>query len=610
VAAAPVISSSLNEVGKTGTAVNYQITSDKLDATYEASGLPGGLVCSSSGLISGKPTESGMFFTTLAATSSGKTGYATLTFQISDSLTITSNPSLAALTGKPLTYQVTSDALQATYTTGPLPSGLLLNGSGLIYGTPIVSGTYTTTLYVTNPDGGTGRKTLTIQVADSLSSISSINNSSTTWTCPANVTAVQVEAWGAGGAGGSAQRVGASGTVQYGGGGAGGTYAKVTSYPVVPGSTYYINVGTCASNTSSVAGTAIAGGDSWFSSSNSSSGLILAKGGAGGTNAIGNTTTTAYATGGVGSTSGSIGNVLYAGGSGANGVSGFAGGGGSGAGYATNGVSATNNVGAVAPAGGGNGGTGPTTGSLSGTNGFAPGGGGAGSRNSSGTVTAVASGGTGQIILTVQSIAKASQVITFGLDSATATVGDLPRTLIATSSSGLTVALTSSDLNVATITSGNTLNIVGVGTATLTATQTGDGNYEAAVPVSVVLTVSAGGFSSWNGGNATMTSPLLLKYALGGASSSTEVSEATTSSLGASTFTMTAVVRTDDLKLSIVPKATTSLSATWDYLVTTTGKIDGVSQVGVETGCERKIFTVSRASNSKIFMKIEVSYTP
>jgi hyaluronate lyase len=611
VAAAPVISSSLNEVGKTGTAVNYQITSDKLDATYEASGLPGGLVCSSSGLISGKPTESGMFFTTLVATSSGKTGYATLTFQISDSLTITSNPSLAALTGKPLTYQITSDALQATYTTGPLPSGLFLNGSGLIYGTPTVSGTYTTTLYVTNPDGGTGRKTLTIQVADSLSSISSINNSSTTWTCPANVTAVQVEAWGAGGAGGSAQRVGASGTVQYGGGGAGGTYAKVTSYPVVPGSTYYINVGTCASNTSSVAGTAIAGGDSWFSSSNSSSGLILAKGGAGGTNAIGNTTTTAYATGGVGSTSGSIGNVLYAGGSGANGVSGFAGGGGSGAGYATNGVSATNNVGAVAPAGGGNGGTGPTTGSLSGTNGFAPGGGGAGSRNSSGTVTAGASGGTGQIILTVQSIAKASQVITFGLDSATATVGDPARTLIATSSSGLTVVLTSSDLNVATITSGNTLNIVGVGTATLTATQTGDGNYEAAVPVSVSLTVSAGGFSSWNGGSATMTSPILLKYAVGGASSSTGVSEATTSSLGSSTFTMTAVVRTDDSsKLSIVTKATTSLSNTWDYPVTTTGKSDGVSQAGVGTGCERKIFTVSRASNTKIFMKIEVRYTP
>ena len=130
----------------------------------------------------------------------------------------------------------------------------------------------------------------------------------------------------------------------------------------------------------------------------------------------------------------------------------------------------------------------------------------------------------------------------------------------------------------------------------------------------MILTVSAAPgttFASWNGENSTMTSPLLLKYALGGASSSTGVSEATTSSLGASTFTMTVVVRTDDSsKLSIIPKATTSLSDNWDYLVTTTGKIDGVSQVGVGTGCERKIFTVSRASNSKIFMKIEVSYTP
>jgi len=95
------------------------------------------------------------------------------------------------------------------------------------------------------------------------------------------------------------------------------------------------------------------------------------------------------------------------------------------------------------------------------------------------------------VVLTVVGMAKISQTITFGLDPATATVGDEPRQLIATSSSGLSVTLTSSDLNVATITSGNTLNIVGVGTATLTATQTGDGNYEAALPVSVSLTVSA-----------------------------------------------------------------------------------------------------------------------
>jgi hypothetical protein len=77
------------------------------------------------------------------------------------------------------------------------------------------------------------------------------------------------------------------------------------------------------------------------------------------------------------------------------------------------------------------------------------------------------------------------------LDPANGKVGDAERTLIATSSSPLPVTLTSSDLNVATITSGNTLNIVGVGTATITATQEGNGDYEAAVPVMVVLTVTA-----------------------------------------------------------------------------------------------------------------------
>jgi hypothetical protein len=94
------------------------------------------------------------------------------------------------------------------------------------------------------------------------------------------------------------------------------------------------------------------------------------------------------------------------------------------------------------------------------------------------------------VVLTVVGIAKISQTITFGLDSATAKVGDAARTLIATSSSRLPVTLISSNPNVATII-GNTLNFVGEGTATLTATQTGDGNYEAALPVSVSLTVSA-----------------------------------------------------------------------------------------------------------------------
>jgi hypothetical protein len=153
--------------------------------------------------------------------------------------------------------------------------------------------------------------------------------------------------------------------------------------------------------------------------------------------------------------------------------------------------------------GGGAGGDGKSGGNGNGLVGSQPGGGGGGARGTStGSQTCGGTGGAGQIILTVQAVAKASQVITFGLDPATATVGDDARTFIAFSSSGLPVTLISSNPDVATITSGNTLNIVGVGTATLTATQTGDGNYEAALPVSVILTVS----------------PDVLKYAFGSAS--------------------------------------------------------------------------------------------
>jgi len=212
-----------------------------------------------------------------------------------------------------------------------------------------------------------------------------------------------------------------------------------------------------------------------------------------------------------------------------------------------------------------------------------------------------------QLVVTVN---KAPQTITFALNPATAKVGDPTRILIATSDVDLPVSLSSSDANVAVV-NGYTLSIVGSGTATITATQGGSVNYFPAIPVFDTLTVSPSGFASWNGGSGVMTSDRLLKYAVGGASSFTGESEATTSLLGASTFAMTAVIRTDDsLKLGILPKATTSLTEVWDYPVTVTGKADGVSQAGVGIGWERKVFTVNRSSNAKIFMKIEVSYTP
>jgi len=175
----------------------------------------------------------------------------------------------------------------------------------------------------------------------------------------------------------------------------------------------------------------------------------------------------------------------------------------------------------------------------------------------------------------------------------------------------LPVTLTSSDSRIATITSGNTLNIVGVGTATLTATQTGDGNYEAAMPVSVSLTVSESSgttFASWSG-NAAVTSDLVSRYAFG-AVSKTSASEKTSSSITATTLSLTAVVRTDDSKLVITPKSVSSLSGIWSATDPVISVVNAADQTGLGTGLVRKVYSVERGIDSKRFLKLEAVYTP
>ena len=82
---------------------------------------------------------------------------------------------------------------------------------------------------------------------------------------------------------------------------------------------------------------------------------------------------------------------------------------------------------------------------------------------------------------------KAAQTITFGAIAAK-TYGDAPFALDAAASSGLAVSYVSSNTAVATV-SANTVTIVGAGTATITASQAGSANYDAATDASQTLTV-------------------------------------------------------------------------------------------------------------------------
>ncbi len=83
---------------------------------------------------------------------------------------------------------------------------------------------------------------------------------------------------------------------------------------------------------------------------------------------------------------------------------------------------------------------------------------------------------------------KATQAITFGA-LASKTVGGGPFTLSATASSGLPVAYTSSNPGVATV-AGATVTVVGAGTTTITASQSGNAVYLPAADVMQILTIN------------------------------------------------------------------------------------------------------------------------
>ncbi len=84
-------------------------------------------------------------------------------------------------------------------------------------------------------------------------------------------------------------------------------------------------------------------------------------------------------------------------------------------------------------------------------------------------------------------VEKADQTITFDVLSNVA-FGDANFTLAATTDSGLEISYTSSNTAVATV-MGNEVTIVGVGASTITASQAGNGNYNAATAVTQELTV-------------------------------------------------------------------------------------------------------------------------
>ncbi len=217
--------------------------------------------------------------------------------------------------------------------------------------------------------------------------------STQTWTCPAGIEYIQVEAWGAGGGGGNSNNT----TTNGGSGGGGGAYSR-SLLSVTPGTTYTLFVGRGGNGAPATSTTAAEpGGDSWFANSTNS---LLAKGG---TEGLNNNLATA-GTGGVAANG--VGQVKYNGSNGNVAATNAGGAGGSSAGTHADGVTTTAvGVLAYAPNGGGYGGEGETANTAS--NGGAPGGGGGGSNDA--TAAIGGNGADGKVVITEAHSAAALQ---------------------------------------------------------------------------------------------------------------------------------------------------------------------------------------------------------
>ncbi|WP_343703958.1 FG-GAP-like repeat-containing protein [Chitinophaga sp.] len=107
------------------------------------------------------------------------------------------------------------------------------------------------------------------------------------------------------------------------------------------------------------------------------------------------------------------------------------------------------------------------------------------------TITAIQAGNGNYLAVSITAtltISKAIQQITW-IDLPVKTFGDADFPAGAAASSGLPVEYASSDANVATVNAAGQVHITGAGTVTITATQSGNGNYSAAATLSKQLVV-------------------------------------------------------------------------------------------------------------------------
>jgi uncharacterized protein YhjY with autotransporter beta-barrel domain/mono/diheme cytochrome c family protein len=178
----PVITGFTPPTGSGGTAYSYQITSSNSPTTYAlASGsspLPTGITLSTGGLLSGTPSVNGSFSISVTATNAvGASAAQAMTIVLNATTpSITSAGTANAIVGSIFTtYNIVATNVPTSFNATGLPPGLNVNtATGAITGTPTSlanASPYTVTLSALNA-AATGTKTLTITVAPEITAAS------------------------------------------------------------------------------------------------------------------------------------------------------------------------------------------------------------------------------------------------------------------------------------------------------------------------------------------------------------------------------------------------------------------------------------------------------
>ena len=170
----PNLTSTNAVTGKVGVSLSFQLAADNSPASYAVSGtnaLPPGLsLNTSSGLVSGIPTEEGTFGVNFTASNGNGTGPAqTVQFTIDlDAPTITSSSVALGTVDSPFSFTLLASPNPTAFqiSSGTLPEGLSLSpDKGVIAGTPKVSGTFVVGVQARNSKGLGTVSTLTVSLA-------------------------------------------------------------------------------------------------------------------------------------------------------------------------------------------------------------------------------------------------------------------------------------------------------------------------------------------------------------------------------------------------------------------------------------------------------------